>query len=299
MMAHLQSRSKWRYWLWVLFRFGLAAVVLVGGVSLIFIGIGSNYTLEFDQAFRFLSWYNEGLVVTLEIFIGSAILAIALGLIFALMRLSPWGPVRDLAGLYVHTYRNLPALVVLLLFIFALSPIVEALLKDFIEITLHDWFGWNVEFKFQIELFGRTYDRIFIWSVIAFGVYESSYLAETFRAGIQSVHKTQVEAAQSLGMSYLQRMWHVVFPQALRVILPPLTGTMVALVKETALIYLVSGVGDLTDKTRQLAIPRRPYIFEFYSILAMYYLSIVIPMSLLSQWLENRLGISKARRRSV
>jgi polar amino acid transport system permease protein len=278
------------------FRFTLAGGILIGSLALIFLGLGSNYSLEFDKAFQFLSWYNDGLIVTLELFIGSAILAISLGLIVALMRLSPWGPVRDLGGLYVHAFRNLPALVVLLLFIFALSPILEQVLRDFFESTLNQWFGWEIDFRFKMEIFGREYGRVFLWSMIAFGVYESSYLGEIFRAGIQSVHKTQIEAAQSLGMNYFQRMFYVVFPQALRVILPPLTGTLVALVKETALIYLVSGVGDLTDKTRQLAIPRRPYIFEFYTILAMYYLAIVIPMSILSQWLESRLGISKARR---
>jgi len=193
--------------------------------------------------------------------------------------LSPWGPLRDLAGLYVHTFRNLPALVVLLLFFFGLGQV----------------------FRLQtLELFGREYNNIFLWGVIAFGVYESSYLGETFRAGIQSVHRTQVEAAQSLGMNYVQVMTHVVLPQALRVILPPLTGTLVALVKETALIYLVRGIGDLTDQARQLAVPtRRPYIFEFYSILVAYYLAIVIPLSLLSQWLESRLGISRSLRGQV
>lgn len=273
----IAARSRlFRYSLWLVFRFAFAAAVLVGVVSLIFIGLGSNYSFEWDKALKFLSWYNRGLIVTLELFAFSAVLAISLGMLVALLRLSPWGPLRDLAGLYVHTFRNLPALVVLLLFFFGLGQAIDL----------------NT-----ISLFGRKYNDIFLWGVIAFGVYESSYLGETFRAGIQSVHKTQVQAAQSLGMNYFQVLWYVVLPQALRVILPPLTGTLVALVKETALIYLVRGIGDLTDQTRQLAIPtRRPYIFEFYTILVCYYLAIVIPMSLLSQWLESRLGASRAQK---
>ncbi len=268
-----------RYAAWMVFRFALAGTVLLGGVALVFLGLGSNYSFEWGQALRFLDWYNRGLVVTLELFFMSATLAVSLGLAVALLRLSPWGPLRDLAGLYVHTFRNLPALVVLLLFFFGLGQV----------------------FRLQtLALFGREYNNIFLWGVIAFGVYESSYLGETFRAGIQSVHRTQVEAAQSLGMNAFQVMTYVVLPQALRVILPPLTGTLVALVKETALIYLVRGIGDLTDQARQLAVPtRRPYIFEFYSILVAYYLAIVIPLSLLSQWLESRLGISRSLRRQV
>ena len=261
--------------LWTGFRFAFAGVVLVAGISSIFIGLGANYSFEWDKALRFLSWYNRGLVVTLELFVSSAILSVVLGLVVALMRLSRWGVVRDLAGLYVHTFRNLPALVVLLLFFFGLGQAIDMP---------------------SVTLFGKTFSNIFLWGMIAFGVYESSYLGETFRAGIQSVHVTQVEAAQSLGMNYVQLMRYVVLPQAFRVILPPLTSTMVALVKETALIYLVRGIGDLTDQTRQLAIPSRPYIFEFYTILVCYYLAIVVPLSTLSQWLESRLGISRAKR---
>ncbi len=267
-----------RYFLWMTFRFTLAAAVLITIVGSIFWGIGSTYSLEWDKALKFLSWYNKGILVTIELFIFSAIIALSLGLIVALLRLVPFAPVRDLAGLYIHIFRNLPALVVLLLFFFGLGQVID--IQSF-------------------SIFGRNYGRIFIWSVIAFGVYESSYLAEIFRAGIQSVHKTQIEAAQSLGMGYFQTMGYVILPQAFRVILPPMTGIMVALVKETALVYLVGGVGDLTYQVRQLAIPSRPYVFEFYTILAAYYLSIVIPMSLLSQWLESRLGISKARRQVV
>lgn len=276
-IAFLKSRAL-RYFLWMAFRFTVAAAALMGVIGLIFWGIGSNYSLEWDKALNFLSWYNKGIVVTIELFIFSAIIALTLGLIVALLRLVPFAPVRDLAGLYIHIFRNLPALVVLLLFFFGLGQIIQIS---------------------SIEVFDRKYSAIFIWSVIAFGVYESSYLAEIFRAGIQSVHQTQIEAAQSLGMGYFRTMWYVILPQAFRVILPPMTGIMVALVKETALIYLVGGVGDLTYQVRQLAIPSRPYVFEFYTILAAYYLSIVIPMSLLSQWLESRLGISKARRQAV
>lgn len=321
-----------RYLLWMSFRFGLAGVVLVALVVLVFLGLGSNYSFEWGKALEFLSWYNRGLGVTLELFTFSATLAVSLGLFVALLRLSPWGPLRDVAGLYVHTFRNLPALVVLLLFFFGLGqiiplPSIDVPAVEHAEVILGGGLvvacGLILKYKFKalapwrkaallaslavasyllflvspLTLFGKQYNNIFLWGVIAFGVYESSYLGETFRAGIQSVHKTQVEAAQSLGMNYLQVMGYVVLPQALRVILPPLTSTLVALVKETALIYLVRGIGDLTDQARQLAVPtRRPYIFEFYTILACYYLAIVIPLSLLSQWLEGRLGISKARR---
>lgn len=259
--------------LWLLLRFALSGLILLGLLYLVFRGLGMNYTFQWAKALRYLPRFNEGLIVTLELSIFGGLLAVALGLVIALLRLSPWGPVRDWAGIYVHTFRNLPFLVVVLLFYFGLGQAIP--LRPF-------------------EFLGQTFPPQFVWGLIALGVYESSYLGETFRAGIQSVHKEQVEAARSLGMTYVQAMRYVVLPQAFRVILPPMTSTLIALVKESSLLYLIS-VPELTNAARQLAIPlRRPYVFEFYTILAGYYLAIVVPLSLLSQWLEGRLGASRA-----
>jgi polar amino acid transport system permease protein len=262
----------------MLVRFTLAGVLLLSAIALVFRGLGANYTFHWAEALRFLPRFNQGLWVTLELSVLGATLAIVLGILIALLRLSTWGPVRDLAGIYVHTFRNLPFLVVALLFYFGLGQAIR--LQPF-------------------EVFGQRVVPQFIWGLIALGVYESSYLGETIRAGIQSIHKEQVEAARSLGMTYLQTMRYVVLPQAFRVILPPMTSTLIALVKESSLLYLIS-VPELTNAARQLAIPlRRPYVFEFYTILAGYYLAIVVPLSLLSQWLEGRLGASRGAKEAA
>lgn len=263
------TRSK----LWLALRFVIAGAILLGALALVFRGIGSNYTFHWSEALQFLPRFNQGLWVTIQLALLGTILAIVLGIVIALARLNSWGPVRDLAGVYVHTFRNLPFLVVALLFFFGLGQAIRLP---------------------PLELFGQVYVPQFIWGVLALGIYESSYLGETFRAGIQSIHKEQVEAARSLGMNYFHVMRYVVLPQAFRVILPPMTSTLIALVKESSLLYLIS-VPELTNAARQLAIPlRRPYVFEFYSILACYYLAIVVPLSVLSHWLEGRLGVSRA-----
>ncbi len=264
--------------LWIAARFALAAALLLGAILLIFRGLGSNYTFHWAEALQFLPRFNQGLWVTLQISFFGALLAVALGLVVALLRLSPWGPVRDLGGLYVHTFRNLPFLVVMLLFYFGLGQAIRLP---------------------TLELFGQTFPPQFLWGMLSLGVYESSYLGETFRAGILAIHKEQVESARSLGMNYLQVMRHVVLPQALRVVLPPMTSTLIALVKESSLLFLIQ-VPELTNAARQLAIPlRRPYVFEFYTILAGYYLAIVVPLSLLSNWLESRLGAGRALREAM
>jgi polar amino acid transport system permease protein len=277
-MINFEKRSK-SYLLahssWIAFRVLLAAGILLAAIYLVFLGLGRNYTFHWEEAIQFLPFFNQGLLVTLQIAILGAVLAVFLGIVIALLRLSKFGVVRDLAGAYVHAFRNLPFLVILLLFFFGLGKAIKIL---------------------PFEFLGQTYRPQFIWGVLALGVYESSYLGETFRAGIVSVHKAQVEAARSLGMNYFQLLRYVVLPQAFRVILPPLTGTLIALIKESSLLYLIS-VQELTEAARQLAIPSRPYFFEFYTILACYYLAMVVPLSLLSNWMESRLGISRASKK--
>ncbi len=217
-------------------------------------------------------------MVTLQLAGLGALLAIILGFMVALGRLSRWAVIRDLAGTYVHGFRSLPFLVIALLFYFGLGQATKLP---------------------NIYLFGQEYTATFIWGVLALGMYEASYLGEIFRAGIQAVHKTQTEAAQSLGMNYFKTMRYVVLPQALKVIIPPFTSTLVALVKESALLSII-GVQELTFAAEQLIIPiRRQYYFEFYTILACYYLAIVVPLSLLSMWLEKRLGVSRALKGAV
>jgi His/Glu/Gln/Arg/opine family amino acid ABC transporter permease subunit len=244
----------------------LALTLLIGPA---YWGLSRNYSFQWAEAIKFLPRFSEGLVVTLQISAAGALLALMVGLVVALGRLAPWGPLRDLAGIYVHTLRNLPFIVVLLLFYFGLRRAVG--LGGF-------------------TLFGYEFSEPFVWGALTLGIYESSYLAEIFRAGIQSIHKEQIESARCLGLTYLQTMSYVVLPQAFRVILPPLTGVLIAMVKESALLYIIS-VPELTFKANLLVAPlRRPYFFEFYTILAAYYLVIVVPLSLFSQWLEGRLG---------
>ena len=256
--------------LYSFFRYLLLVTVLFGAGSVIYGGLSSSYTFHWAEALEFLPRFNEGLWVTLQVAGLAALLAIVLGLTAALGRLSKWQILRDLTGVYVHSLRNLPFIVVVLIFFFGLRHAVD----------IH-----------QVVIFGHTFRAPFIWGVIALGIYESSYMAEIFRAGILSVHKTQVESARSLGMTYAQSMRYVIVPQATKAIIPPMTGTLIALVKESALLSLIS-LPEVTHAARQLILPfRRPYFFEFYAILAAYYLAIVVPLSLFSQWIESRTGI--------
>ena len=259
-------------------RVAILAAAVFGILYFIYNGMSANYNFRWDRAWSFYPRMLEGMLMTLQISGISIILAIIMGFGIALGRLSRWGIIRDLSGTFVHTFRNLPFLVVLLLFYFGLGQ------------------AFSIP---SIHIFGAEYPPVFVWGVLALSFYEASYIAEIFRAGIQSVHKTQVEAARSLGMGSFKVMRYVVMPQALKVIIPPLTSTLISLIKESALLSII-GVAEMTYAARQLAIPLfRPWFFEFYAMLAVGYLIIVVPLSLFSQFLEQRLGVSKAMRRAI
>ncbi|MDO0928304.1 amino acid ABC transporter permease [Streptomyces sp. TG1A-8] len=154
---------------------------------------------------------------------------LALGLVIALMRLSSVGPYRWLAGLYIEIFRGLPAL---LIFIFIAVAVPLAFPGT--------------------QIVGGTYGK----AAIALGLVGAAYMAETFRAGIQAVPKGQMEAARSLGFSPARAMVSVIIPQAVRIILPPLTNELVILFKDSSLVLLL-GVTleerDLSKFGRDLA----------------------------------------------
>ncbi|CAL9405504.1 amino acid ABC transporter permease [Streptomyces sp. enrichment culture] len=154
---------------------------------------------------------------------------LVLGLVIALMRLSPVRPYRWVAGVYIEIFRGLPAL---LIFVFI---------------------GVAVPLAFPgTEIPGGTYGKV----ALALGLVAAAYMAETFRAGIQAVPKGQMEAARSLGFSPARAMVSIILPQAFRIILPPLTNELVLLFKDSSLVLFL-GVTleerELTKFGRDLA----------------------------------------------
>lgn len=134
---------------------------------------------------------------------------LALGLLLALMRLSQVPPYRWLAVVYIEFFRGIPALLV------------------FIAL------GFGVPLAFQVAL------NQYVTVMLALGLVGAAYMAETIRAGIQAVPKGQTEAARSLGMSQGRAMVSIVIPQALRIVLPPLTNELILLTKDSSLVYLL------------------------------------------------------------
>ena len=217
---------------------------------------------------------QKGIWTTIYVTVIAYTLACILGLLLALAGMSRWLVLRQIARFYVEIVRGIPIIVLLLYVAFVLGPAM---------VLSWNWcMGW-----LGLDPI-RTRDFSLLWrAVIALTIAYSSFLAEVFRAGLQSVDKGQIEAAEALGLSGWQRFRHIVFPQALRTILPPLGNDFVAMVKDSSLVSVL-GVTDITQLGKVTAAGNFRY-FETYNVVALVYLTMTISLSLVLRNFERRM----------
>ncbi len=249
-----------------LFILGLLAVML----AFLLFQLSKSYSFHWLFALKFIPYFNEGLLLTIKASLIAGLVGTVLGLVIALARLSPIILLRDLGTLYVHTFRNVPFYVFVLVVYFG--------------------FGRAIDVRPLLDAMDGIVDERLFWGVVALAVFEAAFISEIFRAGILSVHQTQKEAARSMGMNAPQAMRYVILPQAFRNVIPALTGELIALVKESSLLFVIS-LHELTLIARELA-AHEGNTFEFYTILAVYYLMITLPLAGLSHLLEKRLALN-------
>ena len=195
----------------------------------------------------------DGLMVTLEIGVYSIVLGLVIGLVTAFLRLSDSYSGRLLATVYLELVRNTPLLIQLFVFYFVLGPIFEI-------------------------------DRFWV-AVLCISFFEGSFAAEIIRGGILSVPKGQVEAGASLGLSRAATYRYITLPQALPIILPPLAGILVNLIKHSAIVSVIA-VFDLT--TSGLDIISETFMaFEIWITVAAMYLVITISLSIVISRFER------------
>ena len=261
--AHSRDEGDFPYW--------LVALVVIGAAIAAVIVTSDLYS----QLFRAVA---AGLGITIFVTLVAFALAMLLGLLVALCGLSGVKAVRQAARFYVELIRGVPVLVLLFYIAFVGAPAIVS--------------AWNfltgplVRAGVIAPLLVR--DVSLMWrAVFALMIAYSSFIAEIFRAGIQSVDQGQVEAAKALGLTRFQRFRLIVFPQALRLILPPLSNDFVAMVKDSSLVSVL-GVADITQAAKVSAASSFRY-FETYSIVAYIYLVLTIGLSLLLRRLEKRM----------
>ncbi len=230
--------------------------------------------LSDDQYRAALKSLSRGIWITLTVSVVAYFGACLLGLGLAVIGLSRFLVLRQAARLYIEIMRGVPIIVLLLYVSFAVTPLVVG------------GIGWTMTRLGLDPVTSR--DVPLLWrAVIALTLAYSAFLAEIFRAGLQAVDKGQIEAAMALGLNGWQRFRHIVFPQAFRMILPPLGNDFVAMVKDSSLVAVL-GITDVAQLAKVTAATNFRY-FETYNVAALIYLTMTISLSLLLRRFEVRM----------
>ncbi|GAB4545479.1 MAG: hypothetical protein OHK0023_03810 [Anaerolineae bacterium] len=278
--------------------------------------------VPYQCALNNLSACDEGIFLTAYIAVVAFLLAVIIGLIAGLMRLSTNPILYNVATAYVEVLRGIPLVVTLLIVGFVVSPwlrddfpqyvpflqlliaaaallvaaiqgyekrgyiridpavfwqpIVVAGVMGTLLILGVGWFGANSE----LDLNAR--------GILGLSLCYGAYLAELFRAGIQSIGRGQMEAARSLGMNYVQAMRYIILPQAFRVVLPPLGNEFIAMIKDTATL-LVLGINEMTQRARIFAASTL-LVFESYLTIGVLFLCMTLFLSFMVRTVERRLS---------
>ncbi len=198
----------------------------------------------------------DGILKTFEVTVMSIVCALVVGLITGIGRISRIPIINRIATIYVEIIRGIPLLVQIFYIYYALGKIIQ----------VPDIFA----------------------AVIAMTVCYGAYLGEIFRAGIQSIHKGQMEAAIALGLTRGQALWKIILPQTVKVVLPPLGNEFIALLKDSSLVSILA-VSDLLRRGREYASKTFDY-FEAFTVVALVYLVMTLFFSRLVALMEERMS---------
>ncbi|WP_431970704.1 amino acid ABC transporter permease [Nocardia sp. bgisy134] len=219
----------------------IAAAVILVLLGLFVYGAATNDAYQWSTYWKYLfdSRIVAGAVVTLELTVLAMAIAIVLGTVLAVMRLSPNPVLRSTAWVYLWIFRGTPIFVQLVFW--GLVP------------SLYQQIHLGVPFGPQFfELDVQELQAAFTFAVIGLGLNEAAYMAEIVRAGINSVGEGQREASVALGMSWTQTMRRTVLPQAMRVIIPPTGNELIGMLKTTSLVTAIPLSTDLFGRARDI-----------------------------------------------
>ncbi len=243
-----------------------------------FIAIFTN--IPFQKAFLFI---KAGLSVTITTTLMAFAFALFLGLLTGLGRISDNTFFKNLATLYVELIRGIPMLVLIFFIAFVGIPGVVTGIKSLgawlVQVGAPGIGGWMAAVKNEVPMNTRA--------VIALSTTYGAFLAEIFRAGIQSIGRGQMEAARSQGMSYWQAMRYIILPQAIRNVLPALGNDFISMLKDSSLVSVLA-VRDITQIAKLYA--GRTFQFQqAYITLAVLYLTMTVLLSFLMKYIEKRI----------
>jgi polar amino acid transport system permease protein len=213
------------------------------------------YHLNWKALYPYRMMFLRGWLTTIGISVIALVLSVAIGFLTALARRSRWLPLRYGAMIYVELVRGTPLLVQILIFFYVVADALHV---------------------------GNRY----VVGVLTLAIFSGAYISEIFRAGIESIGKSQLESARAIGLTRAQTYRYVIFPQALRQTLPPLAGQFVSLVKDSSLLSIIS-ISEFTWNAESVSALTYSTL-ESYLPLAAGYLILTLPISLWTRHLENR-----------
>ena len=247
-------------WWWL-----VGAVVLIIALLMIF---------KPDQYLNIVKFVRDGLWITILLAVISFVFILIVGIIGGLGRIARNPVIHFIATIYVECVRGIPLLVQLIWWYFAAPVAIQSI-------------GVWLNFAPMAEYRSNAFVLAVVGLVFCYG----AYMSEIFRAGIQSIHKGQIEAARSQGMTYMQAMRYVILPQALRVVLPPVGNEFIMLIKDTSLVSAVA-MADLTRRGREyMASHFNP--IETWTMVALLYLILTLFFTRVLVWLEKSRGYEK------
>lgn len=214
-----------------------------------------DFSILTENLDMYLQGFKNTLIASLIALGGSFVV----GTLIAVLRIAPSRPLNWIGAAYVEFIRNIPIILITFIFYFGLPTL-------------------------NIRMDGFTA------GTIGLAVYTAAFIAEAIRAGIQSVPNGQMEAARSSGLTYIQAMYYVILPQAIKIVIPPLGNQFINLVKNSSILGVVAGLdlmyfGDLVASKTFVT-------FDVYIFVSLFYLIITVPLSLGVGYLEKRLAKS-------
>ncbi|GAA0916643.1 amino acid ABC transporter permease [Virgisporangium aurantiacum] len=223
-----------------------------------------------------LDSFAKGFWLTLQLCILSAIGALVIGTIVAVLRISPLPPLRWLGTTYVNVFRNSPLTIVFFMIVFGL-PVLGSN-AEFLDVP-----GLNLIFT------RLDYDLpYFRFAVIALSLYTGAFVCEAIRSGINAVSPGQAEAARAIGLTFGQNLRHVVLPQAWQASVVPLGSVIIAMIKNSALAGFFGLVGDLSQTGYDLVISKGEPVIPVFIGIAAGFLILTMPLGLLLDRVERR-----------
>jgi glutamate transport system permease protein len=224
--------------------------------------------------------FRDGFWLTLQLCMLSAIGALVLGTVVAVLRISPVPPLRWLGTAYVTVFRNAPLTVIFFFAAFGLPALGSSA-------TILDVPGLNILFR-QLD-----FNPYFRFAIIALSIYTGAFVCEAIRSGVNAVPAGQAEAARALGLTFTQNLRYVILPQAWKAAIVPLGSVIIAMIKNSALAGFFGLSGDLSQRGQDLVTQRGLPVLPVFVGISIGFLIMTMPLGLLLDRIERRRALAR------